>query len=78
MVTGLLLVWLFVGLVGAAIGYPKERGFLGFVLGMVLGIFGWIIIGVMGKKGVPCPYCAEPVQRAAIVCPHCRHDLAEI
>jgi hypothetical protein len=29
MLLGLLLVWLFVGLIGAAIGYPKERGFLG-------------------------------------------------
>lgn len=73
-VTGFLLLWLAVGLVGCAIGYPKERGLAGFALGITLGIFGWIIIGVMGKKGVPCDWCAERVQRAARICPHCGHD----
>lgn len=78
MLLGLLLVWLFVGLIGAAIGYPKERGFLGFALGMTLGIFGWIIVGVLAKKGVPCDWCAEKVQRAALICPHCGHDPVKV
>jgi len=40
----------FNGLIGAFIGYFKNRIFLGFILGGLLSCIGWIIMGFMDKK----------------------------
>jgi hypothetical protein len=38
-----ILGWLVTGMIGAAIGSFKGRARAGFVLGLILGPFGWII-----------------------------------
>jgi hypothetical protein len=57
--TLVLLAVLFVlsGLIGMAIGGGKGRGLEGFVLGLFLGVIGWIIVTVMG------PYAAVQARR---------------
>jgi len=49
-------MWIFVGLIicgilGAWIGSTKNRGGMGFVLGILLGPIGLIIIAILEKKG---------------------------
>jgi len=46
---GILVLFLIMGFIGMAIGEPKNRGGLGFVLGLFLGIIGILIIAVLGK-----------------------------
>ena len=47
-------------------------GPLGFVV-LVLVIW-WMMSAASGARRA-CPSCAEPVRRAASVCPHCQRDL---
>ena len=44
-------LWLFFGGVGFAIGKGKGKGTLGLILGLTLGVIGWIIIGFMSGDG---------------------------
>lgn len=47
-------------------------GFGKFGLGQILGM-------VMRASGMrDCPFCAEPVRIAAVLCPHCRSDLPRV
>jgi hypothetical protein len=51
-VVGVLVVWFLFwaalgGGIGLAIGHPKGHGGIGFVLGLLLGVIGWIIVAVM-------------------------------
>lgn len=39
-----VVVWLILGAVGAAIGYKKGKPWMGLALGIILGIFGVIIM----------------------------------
>ncbi len=72
-----LLVWVLFGLVGAAIGQTRCRPVAGFLLGMLLGPIGWLLIAF--SDGRPqCPACRERIQPAAAVCGHCRAALAWI
>jgi lipopolysaccharide export LptBFGC system permease protein LptF len=43
----LLIGMLIAGLIGMAIGKGKGRAGLGFVLGGLLGVIGWIVVAVM-------------------------------
>jgi hypothetical protein len=47
----LLIGMLVAGLIGMAIGKGKGHGGVGFVLGALLGVIGWIIVGVMKPSG---------------------------
>lgn len=71
----LLIVLLLLGLIPAAIASSKGRNFLGWwIYGSALFIVALphaLVIGAGGTKR-NCPYCAEPIQNAAIICPHCR------
>lgn len=47
------IFWLVVGaLIGYVIGNSKNRPFLGFILGLLLGCIGWIIMLIIPRKVV--------------------------
>jgi hypothetical protein len=82
-IAGLLLIvgaiWVVVGaLVGYLIGKSKGRGTAGLWLGLLLGPIGWLCAALMGDSerfARRCPFCAEAVQPAAVVCRYCGHDI---
>ena len=71
-------VILFKGGIGYLIGTRKGKGGLGFVLGLFLGIIGWIIIAVIPGDSpamMPvrrCRDCGRPIPRGQLACPRCR------
>lgn len=74
-----ILGWLFIigllfGIIAGLIGHKKDRGFLGFVLGFMLGPFGILIILLIRGSRRNCPYCKELIQHTATVCPHCQKE----
>jgi len=60
--TGWLVIMAVFGLLGSAIGKGKGRGTLGFVLGAFLGIFGLIIISLMGASDFPAYQARGPAR----------------
>jgi Protein of unknown function (DUF2510) len=98
------IIWLVLGpLVGGGIGYaiglPKGRAALGFVLGMFGGVIGWIVIAILdptpaemerraaqstaepSTSNAPervCPWCAETIKAAAIVCRFCNRAVEPV
>ena len=82
-----IVFWLLCGVVAAVIASSKGgSGFLGFVVGALLGPIGIIISFFMGGEKAlaekqldagdkkKCPRCAELVQPDALVCKHCGHE----
>jgi len=82
----LFLTWAFVGaLVGFVAAQRKGLNVVGAVIGgALLGPLSFFMLS-SGFTGISssnearrkCPFCAEWVQREAIVCPHCRRDLEQ-
>jgi hypothetical protein len=83
-----LLLWLAMVIGTAALAHKKGRNVLAWIaIGWVLGVFGllWIWslepiqqpkpISAATSQGRTCPFCAETVKSAAIVCKHCGRDL---
>lgn len=71
----LILIWILCGIVAALIGGAKGRGCLGFILGILLGPFGILIMLVTPGDRIPCPYCRERIHPDATVCPHCQKEI---
>jgi hypothetical protein len=75
----IILVWVVCGIAGYAIGNPKGHGGLGLFLGLVLGVFGLLIICFVGPATptpILCPHCKGQIHPEASVCPHCRTTFA--
>lgn len=71
----LILFWLVCAIIAAIIGDKKGEAGIGCLAGFLLGPIGILMALVSTGNRKPCPYCQEPVNKAASVCPHCRKDL---
>lgn len=63
------------GLVGYAIGRERGRGGDGFVLGVLLGPLGCLLILCLERRGRKCPECLGVVPDAARKCKHCGSEI---
>src|SRR5262249_44476054 len=78
----IVIVVLFKGGIGYLIGKRKGKGALGFMLGLFLGIIGWIIIAVIPGETPSalytpsarrrCRQCRRAIPRGSIRCPQCQ------
>ncbi len=90
MIIGLLIFWAILGAIVGAIAQSKGRGFGGwFVYGALVfpialvhillepderkEAAAWISMAQAAAHR-PCPWCAEPIKNAALVCRHCGRD----
>ena len=83
---------LFTALMGYLLGRSKGLGYLGFILGFMLGPIGWAGLlffparrhppregaGPGDAPGSGCPRCSGAVSRKATACPHCGNVLVPI
>lgn len=79
----LILFWLVIGALTAAAAGAKNRSRLGwFFLGLMFPLPALLIVIAFPPKpspeklaeerdSRPCPYCAEPIKKAAVKCKHC-------
>lgn len=64
-------------LIGAAVGGPKKRAAEGFLLGLLLGPLGIIVVACLSYNYKHfCPDCGSGVLASARRCPACRCRLA--
>lgn len=77
----LLVFWILLpAYLGKHLGAQRSIGAtVGFVLGLLLGWIGFVIVLIYPYQGSrKCPYCAELVKPDARVCKHCGHDLPDV
>jgi len=81
-----LFMWIAPIWISVHLGHTKGHALLGWLVGLLLGWIGVIIMLVVSPSieaqrqealawGFACPFCKEPVRHGAIVCPHCQRDL---
>lgn len=69
------------GLLAIAVGILAARGFgrsgIGwFLLASLLSPLVGLLLFVLPAKSRPCPFCAEPIKPAAVVCRYCNREVA--
>lgn len=73
-----VVIWFICGIIAAAIGSSKGEGFVGFIIGFILGPLGIIAAILSSGNRKRCPYCKEFINRKATKCPKCQSDLTDI
>ena len=69
---------LLMGVIGSLLGSARGRGGFGFVVGILLGPVGWIIILLLpALGGRKCPFCQGNIPDTASKCMHCASVLPE-
>ena len=72
----LLIVNLLCAVLGLWIGERKGEAAGGFLMGLLLGVLGLLIVVIWkGKQLRACPDCAEQIQPTAAVCRYCGYRI---
>ena len=71
-----LLIWFLFGIVAAMIGKRKGEGLLGFIVGILLGPIGILIVLFSKGNRKICPACKEFIHKDATRCPRCQKELS--
>jgi hypothetical protein len=58
-------------------GKKKGREEAGFLLGLLLGVFGWLLVAFGPNFKPKCPYCGGEIVESAVKCKNCGSDLQE-
>ncbi len=68
--------WVLVGaLVGAAVGWWRNRLLQGTFAGAALGPIGWWVVGSMPGRFRECPACSRALRVQLRTCSHCGADV---
>ena len=57
-------------------GFSTVGGVLGGALLGPLAVLLYKVTSIAGERTKRCPFCAEAIQADAVVCKHCRRDVA--
>jgi hypothetical protein len=73
-------LWIFCGIVSAAVASSRGRSGCGWLLlGFIFGPFGFAVALLPKKESleglVKCPFCAEMIRAEAVKCKHCGSDI---
>lgn len=69
-----MLFWVACSIIGYVIGDRRGYAITGFVLGLLLGPIGLLIIWASSGDLMPCRFCRENVKLGATVCRWCGRD----
>jgi hypothetical protein len=70
------VVLLLLALIPAFIARHRGHGFWTFyVFGLLLWIVALPVALLIKDRRRHCPYCIDPIEQSASVCPHCRKEL---
>lgn len=68
----ILIICLIFGLVGFLLGKTKGKEGVGFLLGILLGPIGWIVVLLLGGSRHKCPKCQGSLPSESVTrCMHC-------
>ena len=71
-------IWLTCVVISAVVGAKRGNPLGGTFLGVMLGPLGLVIVLLSKDKNrVPCPFCAEKIQKKAKICLFCRKEFTQ-
>jgi uncharacterized membrane protein YeaQ/YmgE (transglycosylase-associated protein family) len=71
--------WLMVGaLIGAMVGWWRNRLLQGTFAGAVLGPVGWWAVGRLPGRFRECPACSRAIRSQLRTCPHCGANVLRV
>jgi len=72
----LFILWCACVFVGTQMGINRGIPFWGFFNSLFFGPIGVFVVMIQDdNRKMSCPNCAENIQKAAKICPHCRSNL---
>ncbi len=73
--TGFLAVlWLVGIIVSMLISIPRGNAVIGFIVGLLLGPLGILVVLFISDRRPRCMHCKQLVEADDVICPHCRKE----